>query len=236
MALILIIVLLCGCSSQSLSIEYDIESLPPSTPSVSSSVTPSSPEIPHDVVPLLVSSATEAYIKVLNNNLEFYSSYLQMNIFLQDYCIEECTVDDYEDYFMFSIVDMDDDDVPEVVLYIGPPGTNLIFHYENGKVFGHSFGVPETTNIRTNGLFELSNKVYWALCKLEFTEEYYNYIELAVSDSNDAEKTIFYLNDIEVTEDEYNDFVINSDYWEIDLARWYEFSEENIDMYLIWNE
>ena len=239
LAFFLIIVLLCSCTSQPFIIESNIESLPSSTPSVSLPATSPLLEIAHDVVILPVSPAAEsieAYKKVLNNEIDFFDTYLQRNISLQDYCIEECTVDDFKVYFMFSIVDLDGDDVPEVVLYVGPPGINLVFHYENGKVYGQSFGVPETTDIRTNGLFELTNQVYWALCKLEFSEKSYNYIKIALSDSNnDLGETVFYLNDTEVTEAEFNDFVSNSDYWKTDLASWYEFNEENIDKYLIWN-
>ena len=116
LAFFLIIVLLCSCTSQPLTIESNIESLPSSTPSVSLPATSPLLEIAHDVVILPVSPATES--------IETY---------------------------------------------------------------------------------------------------------------NDLGETVFYLNDTEVTEAEFNDFVSNSDYWKTDLASWYEFNEENIDKYLIWN-
>ena len=209
-----ITILLCSCANQSIVTDLGNELCSPSSFQV-----------------------IEAYKKILRNEINFFSTKLQKNISLQDYCIEDCTVDDFEKYYRFTVVDMDGDGIPELVLYVGPPGTNLIFYCDDEKIYGHTFGEPETKDIKINGLFEISNRVYWALCKLEFFKDSYNYVQIAVQDSNNyAGETKFYLHGTESTENEFNDFINNNKHWEIDLAMWYDFNEKNVEKYLIWNE
>lgn len=239
--MILILITLSACSNHPTSVEPSAEYLPsptavpsverlPPLPSPSSAPTiqPLS-EVARDPGASLDARDKEAYKSVLINELDFYSTQLEKMISLKDYCTEECTVDDFEKYYAFTVVDMDGDGGVEVILYIGPPGVNLVFHYEDGIVYGYSFGEKETQNIRTDGSFELDGS-HWAICALVFHKETYEYKEVAYSKSESSQEAhVFYVDDIKVTENEYNAFC--SEHYEKGMATWYELNDESMSIF-----
>ena len=102
-------------------------------------------------------SVMESCRKVLLSELEYFDVELQKNMYLKDYWI----------YFSeniyggpmridFTVVDMDGDGVPEVVI-LYDPGELKVFRVEGGTVYGYNFGYRAMMNLKKDGTFSWSN-------------------------------------------------------------------------------
>jgi hypothetical protein len=182
-----------------------------------------------------INQALEMYKKVLSDEIEFYSSHLDRGLTLTEYCAEETTVDDFIKYFEFAVVDIDGSGIPNVILYVGPPGINLIFSYEDGTVYGHSFGTSETKDIKTNGFFSLANSEYWGVCTLKLDGDSYEYTIHAnmINWRFDDVDTQSFIGGEEVAEDKFYAYLDEIGYNDAGYAVWHEFNELNLNKYLM---
>ena len=99
----------------------------------------------------------ESYRKVLLSEDTYFDVGLQKNMYLKDYWI----------YFNeniyggpmridFTVVDMDEDGVPEVVIMYDP-GEVKVFCVEGGTVYGYDFSYRGMMNLKIDGTFNWSN-------------------------------------------------------------------------------
>ncbi len=204
----------------------------PATPSLASA-TPATPApatpAPRATMPPAATDM-ELYKRVFSGEGAFYSAYLGKDISLIEYCQQECTVDDFEAYFEFAVVDMDGDGAAEVILYIGPPGVNIVFHCADGVVYGYSFGTSETQNMRTDGSFELDGSS-WAICELKFNKEVCEYREIAAAQYPGGRQTpVYFLNGKRASKDAFDAFCAEQQ--KKDPACWYAVNDDNLNAQL----
>ena len=188
----------------------------------------------------------EAYRAVLQNEKKFYSinsSYLSPDIedfyYLQDF-------GDYIDseYFQvtkFTILDMDGNDAPVIVLETLPLGNILILRYYNNIVYAYSFPFRGIKQIKKDGTFNWSSGAADnGYDKLQFLNSTYESKRLAYSESRyDSERNLyalFYINNEEVTEDRFFAFVQEQEQKED--ADWHEFNADTIadDFAAVWDK
>lgn len=212
------------------------------TPGVSPSPSPNSVDKPDDEAPQSPAatvtpsvstspSSLEAYNAVLQNESEFYSTDNKINVYLNDF------LTDNEPSFnitRFTVLDMDGDTVPEVVLELsvgGNPQFYEVLHSADGIVNGYLIIYRGLIGLKTDGTFSFSSGAAdsgWGALRFEpdgYTTDLLGYSK---SSQEDTELTIsYFINDEQVTKESF-DSSSNEQFVKED-AVWYEFSQENIE-------
>ena len=169
----------------------------------------------------------ETYIGILESNIPFL--YQGINIYLNDFLYEPNDIDGEYTYEIthFVVVDMDDDNIPELILHLLPSGHILVLHYENDFVYGYGFGVRSLGHIKKDGTFGWSSGAgYWGRSRLQFSADTYEIIDICRIESYDYGH-LHYINEEEVTETEFDLFVAEQDAKEDE--EWHEFNGANIN-------
>lgn len=183
------------------------------------------------------SLAMEAYKKVLQNKIEFYSIETKKKVYLNDFLTNNEIYGTTSKINHFAVLDMDGDKIPEVVLGLTideNPNFVEVLHYKNGEVYGCFFGNDQLSDLKTDGTFRwLSGGLtYNGYGKLRFQTNSCETDKLAYHESSatDESSTTFaiayYINNKLVTKDSYKAFVKEEDA-KRDVT-WYEFTQENI--------
>ncbi|CQR52478.1 hypothetical protein [Paenibacillus riograndensis] len=205
-----------------------------SVPTITSSahITPSESKLENSK-----SLAMEAYKRVLQNKIEFYSTETKKKVYLNDFLTNNGIYGTTSKINRFAVLDMDGDRIPEVVLGLTVdenPNFVEVLHYMNGEVYGYFFGNDQIRFLKTDGTFRwLSGGLtYNGYGKLRFHTNFCEIDDLAYHESSatDESSTTFaiayYINNKLVTIDSYNAFVKEEEA-KRDVT-WYEFSQENI--------
>jgi hypothetical protein len=186
------------------------------------------------------SSAMEAYKIVLQNKIEFYNTDSKKKVYLNDFLTNEnIFVGVKIKINQFTVLDMDGDQIPEVVLKLTvgeETDFNEVLHYMNGEVNGYFFVKNQLCDIKNDGTFRWlsGGLMYNGYGKLKFQNKSYELDELAYLNSkyNDESYTTltssYYINNKLVTKDLYQSFVKEQDAKKD--VKWYEFSQENISI------
>jgi hypothetical protein len=183
------------------------------------------------------SSVLEAYKAVLQNKLKFVSTDNKKEVYLNNFlAIEEAGVT--LKILHFTILDMDGDNIPEVVLELGKaeyPDYYEVLHYMNGSVYGYIQGVRGFENPKTDGTFKWANSAdNTGYGKLRFESDASENDVLGYRDSIfDGNKTYtdtFFIKNKPATEEEYNSFS-KEENRKKDVV-WYDFSQKNIETVL----
>jgi hypothetical protein len=115
-----------------------------------------------------------AYLNVLQNKDKFFHYSYFYNFFgngFEDkediYKGEYKTVSEYLERHVndphtihideFTVLDMDGDSIPDVILNTQPSYDQLLLRYENGTVFGYEFGIRGLKGIMKDGTYSWSN-------------------------------------------------------------------------------
>jgi hypothetical protein len=117
-----------------------------------------------------------AYLDVLQNKDKFFQYRYFYNFFgngFKDYDKgdiykgEYKTVSEYLKRYVndphifyidkFTVLDMDGDSIPDVILNTQPGDDRLLLRYENGTVFGYAFGIRGLNRIMKDGTYSWSN-------------------------------------------------------------------------------
>jgi hypothetical protein len=187
-----------------------------------------------------ISSAMEAYKAVLQNRVEFYNTENKKKVYLNDFLTNEnIFVGVTIKINQFTVLDMDGDQIPEVVLKltVGEENDfNEVLHYLNGEVNGSFFVKNQLCDLKTDGTFRWlsGGLMYNGYGRLKFQNKSYELDELAYLNSkyNDESYTTltssYYISNKLVTKDVYQFFVKEQDSKKD--AKWYEFSQENISI------
>jgi len=96
--------------------------------------------------------------------------------YFAEYSTEEDPID-FPDDLEITVVDMNGDGIPEVILNHKGPYIRLVLSYQNGTVVGSVFGYKALGIITTDGTFFWGYATYHGLGRLRLTEiscEVYN--------------------------------------------------------------
>ncbi|MGN0425325.1 MAG: hypothetical protein ACI4FY_08415 [Acetatifactor sp.] len=145
------------------------------------------------------------------------------------------TNDEYMKIWEYAVVDLDADGQDEVVLFVvgaaGDTGGKLILHRESDEVYGYKADNRKLVDLKTDGTFYYSEKiggtedgiaVITNLSGLNMEIERITYAK-----GKNGEFDSFAVDGEPATEEEYMNRVSQQD--QKTNAKWYEFSEENIN-------
>lgn len=179
------------------------------------------------------SSALKAYSAVLRNEAKFFSINDSNNVnkdeFLKDFFYDSS--DAYQPELHFAVIDMDSDGVPEVVVEMfhnSESGNGVVLHYEDGTVYGYSYGVGELEDVKKDGSYSwIDAENYIGYSKMQFFGLYHKEVFLASYHSDGVSKDSEYLiNNISVTAAEIDAFCESQK--QKDNVIWYNFNTDNI--------
>jgi hypothetical protein len=180
------------------------------------------------------SVVSEAYKAVLQNKAVFISTdENKKKVYLNEFLTNEETRGTTFKVTHFSVVDMDGDEIPEVVLELTPtPGQNPelfeALHYINGEVYGCSQVYRGLENLKMDGTFLYSGGAsHNGYGKLRFESTACERDILGYHDTNNDSTSKFFIQNKPVTEDAYNSFSKEED-GKKDVV-WYEFSQKNVE-------
>jgi hypothetical protein len=177
----------------------------------------------------------EAYKSVLQNKDSFFSTEGNKNIYLNEF-LKEISAEYSFQVLHFTVLDMDGDKIPEVVLDISLDGKNYsyfyeILHYMNGRVYGYNRPYRGLGNLKIDGTYLSSggggNNSY---NKIIFLSNGYEYDVLGCSKFSTDHTILYFVNQELVTVEAFESF--RKEQTEKKDAPWYEFSQKNIEMEL----
>ncbi len=176
----------------------------------------------------------EAYKAVLLNDAEFFSIDNKKKLSLDDFLTnKEIYGADFK-VTHFTVLDMDGDEVPEVVLELAVddnPSFYEVLHYMDDTVYGYNIVYRGLEGLKTDGTFQYSNGAADnGYGKLKFQLNAYETDILGYmksSQNNDNIIISYFINNKSVTEESYNYFIKEQD--EKKDVVWYEFSQKNVE-------
>lgn len=142
---------------------------------------------------------------VLENSNDFYSVDTKGKVYLKDFLINEQIYGTTLKINHFTIIDIDSDKIPEIILELSDPGDYPVcyevLHYMNSEVYGYNIVYRGLQNLKEDGTFIYSSGASDNGCgKLNFASNEYKTIPLGDSKLNEGKKDV----------------------------TWYEFSKDNI--------
>ena len=179
-------------------------------------------------------SVLEAYKAVLQNKINFFSTDNKKNVYLNDFLTNEEIYGTIFKVTHFTVVDMDGDKIPEIVLELTPgdyPQFYEVLHYMNGTVYGYIMVLRGLERIKADGTFAYSSGASDnGYGKLRFESNTCKTDILGYSQSSASNDNItisYFVNDKAITKESYDSFIKEQD-GKKDVD-WYEFSQENIE-------
>lgn len=178
--------------------------------------------------------AIESYKKVLQNQAGFFSGLAgcseKKKKYLHEFLADEAGPGYTFKITQFTVLDMDEDKIPEVVLNlkIGNDDADYreVLHYYNGQVYGYLFGIRSLNTLKIDGTFLGSDgaaSTYYS--KLQFLEDSCEFETLGYSQAG-----AHFINNELVTDESFDAF-ITEQHGKKD-AIWYDFSQKNIETVL----
>ena len=230
--ILLLSMLTTACSSSRSSSDVTVDNPEINNPTVT--VSPSSmPTISPIVTISEKDLAMQAYKIVLQNEGDFISTDDNKKLLLNDY-LKEYLPGEQLEVTHFTVIDMDDDKIPEVVLELSISGISMyyeILHYNNEQIYGYNFVYRGLEQLKTDGTFWASGGAADNECdKLIFDSSEYESVTLAYSESkqdSDGMTISYYVDGQPVTEEAFDSFVQKQD--AKDDVVWYELSQSNIE-------
>lgn len=172
---------------------------------------------------------------VLENNINFYSVDTNDKVNLKDFLTNEQIYGTTLKATHFTIIDMDGDKIPEIVLELADKGNNPVcyevLHFINNEVNGYNIVYRGLENLKTDGTFIYSNGAADNGCgKLSFasSECITNTLGYSMSSEGEGEPKIsYFINNKPVTKELFHSF-IKEEQGKRSVV-WYEFSQKNIE-------
>lgn len=179
-------------------------------------------------------AALEAYNAVLQNQAGFLSTDNGRSLYLNDFLTnKEIYGTDFE-ISHFTVLDMDGDKVPEVVLELsvgGGPEFYEELHYMDDKIYGYLIVYRGLEALKSDGTFSFSNGVAdygWGQMRFEPSTYKTDMRAYSQSSQGGTELTItYFINNGPATKEEF-DSSVNQQAQKED-AGWYEFTQSNIE-------
>lgn len=227
-----------GCSSWKKSLNLN-NSSSTSSNKISDTSVPTSPsstslDSNSENIQTLNNSILEAYKAVLQDKTEFFSTDNKKKLYLKDFLTNKEIYSTIFKVTHFTVLDMDGDKVPEVVLELSvgnEPAFYEVLHYMNDTVYGYLIVYRGLEGLKADGTFRYSSGAADnGLGKLKFQSDAFKTEILGESKSNrsNANLIISYLiNNKPVTKESFDSFM-NDQFVKKD-AVWYGFSQKNIE-------
>ena len=176
-----------------------------------------------------IKTTLEVYKKVLLSEAEYFDVELKKNLLLNDYWIY-FSENEYSGPInkAFTMVDLDGDGVPEVVVMYDP-GVLKVFHQEQGTVYGFSFDFRAMYGLKKDGSFDWSNSAFHSgVGRVTFSGANTNNIHIyeSISDPGDDDKEVYYIYYKQVTAQHAKDFWASQN--KIEEVEWMPFTTENV--------
>jgi hypothetical protein len=243
----LLIISIIGCSSGEKSLVLN-NSSSTSSNKISDTSVPASPSSTSlnsnsentDTQMLSNNSVLEAYNAVLQNKTEFFSTDSKKKLYLNDFLTNEEIYGTVFKVTHFTVLDMDGDKVPEVVLELSvgnEPEFYEVLHYMNDTVYGYLIVYRGLEGLKADGTFGYSSGAADnGFGKLKFESDTFKTDILGYSKSSQGDVNLnisYFINNKPVTKESFDSFK-NEQSGKKD-AEWYEFSQKNIETELYIN-
>lgn len=242
---IILLISLLGCSNSS--------TVSSNTPATTDAPTQTPTEIPTQIpTELPTQEPTEAPIQTLKDVLQnevkinqktYKGSYDEgtsyQPFYLNDLISKIGFGIDWNPYLsIFTILDMDGDRIPEVVIEIASDseGYYEVLHYYNGNVYGYYFVIRAMESLKADGTFVgSSGAIDNTIIKLSFSADMLNQVTLASSESTDKyDKNGYPIINYMIANKPVSNAAFESYYDKQGAktdATWYDFTQNNIDKY-----
>lgn len=157
---------------------------------------------------------TDKYVGQYKDVLHTYNGYLKELPFN----------DSIMTFTQFTIVDMDGDEVPEVVLEMEDYLGFVVLRYKDGQIIGNEFGYRWLLELCEDGTsLGTSGACIYSMGKLYFVDDTF-----VQSDKLYRDNSYYYLFDVPVTQEEFEQ-VETEIFTDAPRAKWYDFTEESIE-------
>ncbi len=186
-------------------------------------------------------SEFNAYRAVLQSEAEFFSTYAQKSLYLNDFLTNQELYRTNLQATRFAVLDMDGDNTPEVVLELsvaGEPASYEILHYANGAVTGYHVEYRGLQELKADGTFGFSSGAAdsgWG--RMIFGPDALTTDPLAYSESSQGETELiiaYFVHGEAATQEAFDAFA-NEQFAKQD-AVWHEFSQSAIETELSVNQ
>lgn len=190
------------------------------------------------------SVAISAIKAVLQNKKKFYCAVYKRNIYLKDFHSDDYLglddkgqykySNDYESdinhvYSQFCILDMDSDGYPEILLESKTTSDILLFHYENGKVYGNLFPYRGMELIKKDASFISSGGADDnVIGKIRFSKGKVLFNELCIIDGHN---NIYRINGENASQEEVRKYAEKQ--FEKEDVKWHTYNNKNIEKYFV---
>lgn len=176
----------------------------------------------------------EAYIAVLQSKTEFFSTDNKKRLFINDFLSNKENFDTVFKVTHFTVLDMDGDKVPEIVLELSVgdgPAFYEVLHYMDETVYGYLIVYRGLEELKGDGTFCYSGGVADnEFGKLKFESDTLKIDILGNSESSQIDANLiisYFINNEPVTKESFDSFM-NEQSGKND-AVWYEFTQKNIE-------
>lgn len=192
-----------------------------------------------DATGLAENESLEMYKAVLQNKKQFFStgdffSGDKKALYLDDLLKNaEDTENPALKILHFTVLDMDGDKAPEVVLELSMggeyPDFYEVLHIMNGSVYGYNIAARGLEELKTDGTLLYSNGASdWGISKLTFMADTYEYHDIAYCrSSEDGTTELYFINNEAVKSEAFNSFTKKQG--EKAGVVWHEFTDKNIE-------
>jgi uncharacterized protein YecT (DUF1311 family) len=229
LVVVLLSISITACSSNKNNLNQNNSTSVPISPSSNSIKAPSDSKSENNKDDLVL----ESYKTVLENKMNFFSVDDNKKIYLNDILKKQYPGNTFK-ATRFTVLDMDGDKIPEVVLELSNDNNNPMFfeilHYMKGEVYGYNIVYRGLEQLKTDGTAWSSSGASDNVCgKLRFESNALQTDILGHSNSSqntDGITISYFINNKPVTKETFDSFSKEQNAKKD--AVWYEFSQENI--------
>lgn len=159
------------------------------------------------------------FLAVLQNKQAFV---MDENHFNGEAIILSRLLEEYDDYIgQYTLVDMDEDDVPELVVQFRSFNFNLVIRKDGNNYYGYLFSIRAMHSIRTDGTFSWAEAAGYTGCsRLRFNGDTYQIVKLWHMDEYYSHGS-YYIGGEEVTKEAYLAATVN----QAPLVTWVEWKK-----------
>lgn len=179
-------------------------------------------------------AASDIYQKILKNDSRFISTEDHSEFLLNDFLARNSKAEGTYQVTQFAILDMDQDQIPEVVLELslnGSPEQYEILHDSDGKVYGYNLVYRGFEMLKADGSYEYANGAadvgVQRITGFKADSAETETLGYSQSDFSSGDAKVSYsVGSASVTKEKFDAFLDRQD--AKSDAQWYQFTPENI--------
>lgn len=183
-------------------------------------------------------SASDAFESVLLNGGNFINTVNSREVSLKDFLNGGTEYAGAYQVTHFTLVDMDRDNIPEVILELSINDSSEqyeMLHYKDGSVYGYNFVHRGLEMLKADGTYTYASSAADVGVQriTNFTQdavetETLGYAQSDYSDSESETEIFYFIRNVAVTKEEFDVFYNEQQDQKKD-AQWYDFSTENLE-------